>query len=237
MKVAFLGMGNSLEQYVRHCARHGSRELFDQLWAVNSLASVFHVDLCWHMDDVRIQELRVAAGADDGPWVGEMLQWFKDHPEQPVVTSRAHPHYPGLIEYPLEFVLNATGGPAYFNGTPAYAPALVYASHHPDSPIEPVTEFAIFGCDYAYAPGIWKGEKGRGCMEYWLGRLHEQGKTVVKLPKETWLMDVNCLKPYGYDTVHPKITDENGRCKVVFEELPRDKWPSVRQIEERYAKR
>lgn len=237
MKVALLGMGTSAEQYFRFCARHGSRECFDQLWAVNSLASIFHVDLCWHMDDVRVQEARVAAGAEDGPWIGEMLRWFRDNPDQKGYTSRAHPDYPGFEAYPLEFVLNATGGPCYFNGTPSYALGLAYASHHPESPIEPVTEISIFGCDYQYAPGIWKGEKGRGCMEYWIGRLHEQKKTTVKLPKETWLMDCNNLRPYGYDTIHPKITEENGRCKVVFEELPQQQWPTVEAIEDRYAKR
>jgi len=239
MKVALLGMGCSAEQYMRHCARHGSKDLFDQLWTVNSYGSIFGADLTWHMDDVRIQEERVKAGAEDGPWLKEMMRWFGEHPEQLVVTSRGHPSYPNLIEYPLEFVLNATGGPCYFNSTPSYALGLVYASHTEGCPLvpEPIDTLAIFGCDFAYAPGIWKGEKGRACMEYWLGRIQEQGKTQIKLPKETWLMDVNCLKPYGYDTVFPKITDADGRCEVIFEELPREKWPTAEQIEERYAKR
>lgn len=231
-----MGLGCSADQYFRHCARHGSRECFDQFWAVNSLASIFHVDLCFHMDDFRIQEMRAAACVEE-TGMAEMLRWFRENPDQKGYTSRAHPDYAGFESYPLEFVLNASGGPCYFNSTPSYALGLAFASHFENSPIAPVTELTIFGCDFQYAPGIWKGEKGRGCMEYWIGRLQGQGKTQVKLPKQTWLMDAHQLQPYGYDTVYPKISDENGSCKVVFEELPQEQWPTVEAIEERYAKR
>jgi hypothetical protein len=75
------------------------------------------------------------------------------------MTSRAHPDFPALIEFPLEDVINNLGL-AYFNGTAAYAVA--YAIHLG------ATKISLFGCDFSYERSH-HAEKGRGCLEFWLG--------------------------------------------------------------------
>jgi hypothetical protein len=78
---------------------------------------VFACDRVFHMDDVRIQQVRADAVPDSN--IAVMLDWMKAHPG-PIYTSRPHPDYPGLVRFPLQDVLNDLGT-AYFNGTAAYA--------------------------------------------------------------------------------------------------------------------
>ena len=225
-------MGPSAEQYFRHCARYGSKDLFDELWTVNMFSSIFRPDRVFHMDDVRIQRIRASLPQNEN-----LLRMMEDYKRTdiPIYTSRTDPEYPGLVSYPIEDVLNGTGGPFYFNHTPVYAVALALASHKmPDLLPEPVEQLAIFGCDYAYEHGRWYGEKGRACMEYWLGRC--RGTLEVHLPKETWLMDARDNYPYGYDTIKPQCsTDEYGKCVVTWEEVPEKDWPTAEEMEIRYA--
>src|SRR6185312_12637833 len=102
----------------------GRHVVAGEVWGINAVASVLRCDRAFHMDDVRIQEVRAKANPD-GP-IRQMLEWLKTAPG-PIYTSRAHPDYPGLVDFPLEAVLNATGGFPYFNSTPAYAIALAIA--------------------------------------------------------------------------------------------------------------
>jgi hypothetical protein len=68
-----------------------------------------------------------------------MLEWMREHPG-PIYTSRTHPDYPGLVEYPLEDVINELGF-SYFNSTAAYAVALRSSG---------VKKISLFGIDYTY---------------------------------------------------------------------------------------
>jgi hypothetical protein len=65
-----------------------------------------------------------------------------------------------MVPFPLEDVLNDLGY-GYFNNTCAYAVAL----RHPHRR----QEISLFGCDFTY-PKAHDAEKGRGCVEYWLGQ-------------------------------------------------------------------
>jgi SAM-dependent methyltransferase len=84
--VAILGLGPSLDQYLELTKRAGGRHRFcDETWAINALGDVFACDLVFHMDDVRIQEIRATAQPDSN--IAAMVQWLKNSPV-PVITSR-----------------------------------------------------------------------------------------------------------------------------------------------------
>jgi len=156
--IAILGLGPSLDQYLEHTKRLGGRSRFcDETWAINALGNVFDCDLIFHMDDVRIQEIRAEAAPASN--IAAMLEWLKTS-RVPVITSRAHPDYPALVDFPLEDVLNHLGHD-YFNNTAAYAVAL--AIHIG------ATKISLFGMDYTY-PNVHDAEKGRACVEFWRRR-------------------------------------------------------------------
>lgn len=221
--IAILGLGPSLDQYLELTKRAGGRHRFcDETWAINALGDVFACDLIFHMDDVRIQEIRAKAAPESN--IAAMVQWLKTSPV-PVVTSRKHPGYPALVEFPLEDVLNHLGHD-YFNNTAAYAVA--FAIH------AGAAKISLFGMDYTY-PNVHDAEKGRACVEFWLGQAHARGLQ-ISLPKSTTLMDSmypQASRLYGYDTldiefnVHP-----DGVLKLAMTE--RSTLPTAEQIEKLY---
>lgn len=221
--VAILGLGPSLDQYLDITKRQGGRTKFcDETWAINALGEVFSCDLVFHMDDVRIQEIRSAAAPASN--IAAMLKWIKNSPV-PVVTSRTHPDYPALVAFPLEDVLNHLGHD-YFNSTAAYA--IAFAIHTGASQI------SVFGMDFTY-PNVHDAEKGRACVEFWLGQAHARG-IKINLPKTTTLMD-SCYprssRLYGYDTTDVNFNiQEDGRLKLEF--VPREKLPTAEEIEKNY---
>ena len=221
--VAILGLGPSLDQYLEITKRLGGRsKLCDQVWAINALGDVFACDLVFHMDDIRIQEIRAAAAPDSN--IAAMLPWLKTSPV-PVVTSRSHPDYPPLVDFPLEDVLNNLGYD-YFNGTAAYAVA--FAIHIG------VEKISLFGVDFSY-PNQHQAEKGRACVEYWLGKAQERG-IKISVPKSTTLLDAchtRAERLYGYDTLHVNFDMQpDGKVKLDFE--PRATLPTAEQIERQY---
>ncbi len=224
MRVAILGLGPSLSQYVEITKRLGGRhKLVDETWGINAVGDVVRCDRIFHMDDVRIQEARAAAAPESN--IAAMLEWMRAHPG-PIYTSRTHEAYPGLVAYPLEDVINSTGY-AYMNSTAAYAVA--YAVH------VGATSIAMFGCDFTY-PNAHDAEKGRGCVEFWLGMAAARG-VKLQVPRASSLMDAmveDSQKLYGYDTIEPRIRDgEDGR-KFRIEFVERETVPTAEEIERRY---
>lgn len=223
MHIAILGLGPSVRQFLEITKRLGGRHKFcDEVWCINSLGDVFACDRVFHMDDVRIQQIRADAAPESN--IAAMLQWLKSHPG-PVVTSRTHPDYPGLVEFPLEQVLNRFPT-AYFNSTAAYAVA--YAIH------TGARKITCFGMDFTY-PDAHDAEKGRACVEFWLGIAAANGVELA-VPKTTSLLDaMNPLADrfYGYDCVELGITKAaDGAIKVAFTE--RETLPTAKAIEDRY---
>lgn len=221
--IAIIGLGPSLDQYTDITKRQGGRHKFcDETWAINALGDVLACDLVFHMDDVRIQEIRAKARPDSN--IAAMLDWIKTSPV-PVVTSRKHPDYPALVEFPLEDVLNNLGHD-YFNNTAPYA--IAFAIHIG------ATQISVFGMDYTYQ-NVHDAEKGRACVEFWLGQAHARG-IKIHLPKSTSLMDSNCPRTarlYGYDTVDIDFNmDDEGVLNLGF--TPRDKLPTAEEIERLY---
>jgi hypothetical protein len=222
--VAILGMGPSLAQYMAIVRGLCGRSAYcDEVWAINGLGDVFQCDRIFHMDDVRIQEIRAAAAPESN--IANMLRWLKKHPG-PVMTSRAHPDYPGLVEFPLEDVINDLGF-AYLNNTAAYAVA--YAIHLG------VKKISLYGCDFTYA-NAHDAEKGRACVEYWLGFAKARG-ILIATANTSSLMDA-CVpwaeKLYGYDTVSVAIKARAASEGYAVTFTERQTLPSAAEIEERY---
>lgn len=223
MHIAILGLGPSLDQYTGIAKRAGGRRAFcDETWGINAVGDVIACDRIFHMDDVRIQQIRADARPESN--IANMLKWLKTHPG-PIVTSRSHPDYPGLEEFPLAEVL--TNFPmGYFNSTAAYAVA--YALHIG------ATKISLFGCDFTYSNAD-HAEKGRACVEFWLGMAAHMGIEIA-IPKVSSLMDAYCTKAerfYGYDTVELNITrDDTGSISV--EKTERAMLPTADEIEHEY---
>lgn len=221
--VAIIGLGHSMAEYAKITRGLGGRHRFsDQTWAVNALGSIIQCDKIFHMDDVRIQEIRAKAKPESNTAV--MIQWMKTC-TIPIITSRPHPDYPATVPFPLVNVLNefTTG---YFNSTMAYAVAYAIWIG--------AEKISLFGCDFTY-PNAHQAEKGRACVEYWLGMAAERGIKIV-VPKASTLLDAlhtQAERFYGYDTLELAITqNKDGVIDVKFTEL--DDLPTAEQIEDNY---
>lgn len=222
--VAILGLGPSLVDYVQVTTRVGGRSAYcDEVWAINALGDILDCDMIFHMDDVRIQEVRAAAAPQSN--IASMLPWMKRH-KGPIVTSRLHPDYPGLVAFPLEDVINGLGCQAYFNNTAAYAIAFAL--------FRGFRKISLFGLDYTYA-NRHDAERGRACVEFWLGIAVEKGVELA-IAEHSSLMDACAPQPeklYGYDTLDVTIDrDDTGRATVSL--IPRDQLPTADEIERRY---
>lgn len=222
--VVILGLGPSLEAYVDVVKRVGSRHKFaDEVWGINAVGDVIQCDRVFHMDDVRVQEVRAAAKPESN--IAAMLSWLRTHPG-PVYTSREHPDYPGLVAYPIAEVM-ATIGVEYFNSTAAYAVAFaIYAG---------VERITLFGCDFTY-PNAHDAERGRGNVEFLLGFAKARG-IKIGLPDVTALMDA-CYprrdRFYGYDTIDVDFVDQEDGTRAI-QLTPHDRrLPSAEEIEAKY---
>lgn len=223
--VSILGLGPSLDQYTNVCKRLGGRHRYcDETWAINALGSVIQCDKIFHMDDVRIQELRAEAEPDSN--IASMLHWLKTT-RIPVITSRPHPDYPATEAFPLIEVLNAHAL-GYFNSTAAYAVAYAVWIG--------VKKISLFGCDFTY-PNAHDAEKGRACVEFWLGIAAERGIRLA-VPKNSTLLDAIHTQRerfYGYDTLDLNISaNEAGIIHVEFSERAAEDIPSAADVEAAY---
>ncbi len=222
MHIAILGLGPSVRQYLELTKRAGGRRAFcDQTWCINALGDVFACDFVVHMDDVRIQQIRADARPDSN--IARMLDWLRTSPV-PVVTSRAHPEFPALVEFPLEQCM--TQFPmGYFNSTAAYAVALAL--------LRGATKLTLFGMDFTY-PDAHTAEKGRACVEWWLGVAAARG-VQLSMPKTSTLMDAmhsQAERFYGYDTLELEFAATSSGVHITRTE--RATLPTAEQIEAAY---
>lgn len=223
-RVAILGLGPSLECYVDVVKRLGARsKLVDEVWGINAVGDVIQCDRVFHMDDVRVQEARAEAAPESN--IAAMLGWLKTHPG-PIYTSVPHPDYPGLIAYPLLDVMKSCGGTAYFNSTAAYAVA--FAVHMG------VEVLYLFGADFSYA-NSHLAEKGRGCVEFYLGMGKARGMQ-IGLPNTTSLLD-GCAtsdeRIYGFDGMDLEFVHDDDGALSDIKFTPRP-LPTAAEIEARY---
>lgn len=228
--VAIIGLGPSCATFFEVTRRLGGVSAYcDEVWGINAIGDVLKCDRIFHMDDLKVQEARAAA--KPGTNIAAMVNWLKSHPG-PIYTSRLRPGYPGLVEFPLEDVLNAkadgsNGGAPYFNSTAAYA--IAFAVHIG------VKKISLYGLDYTLA-NSHHAEQGRACCEFWLGIAAARGIEIM-IPETSSLMDA-CAderdRLYGYDCVDVNFHDdeESGRVRLAFKE--RADLPTAAEIEARY---
>jgi hypothetical protein len=224
MHIAIVALGPSSLQYIQMVESLGGRHAYcDQTWVINTYGNVLDHDLVFHMDDVRVQEIR--AKANPTGKIARMLEWLKTH-HKPVVTSRTHPDYPALEAFPLEAVVN-TFGSIYFNNTAAYAIALAL--------FRGARTLSLFGIDFTW-PNAHEAEKGRACCEYWLGRAQALG-VQLHIADSSTLMDSSAPfenRLYGYDTLHVDLAINDGKARIKFTPKPDDQLPTAAEIEHRY---
>jgi SAM-dependent methyltransferase len=220
--VTILGLGPSLEQYVNVVKRLGGRHAYcDEVWGINAVGGVLQCDRIFHMDDVRVQQVRAAAAPESN--IARMLEWLRTC-QVPVITSRPHPDYPALQAFPLREVLQSNRN-GYFNSTAAYAVAYAIWIG--------VKKISLFGIDFTY-PDAHDAEKGRACVEWWLGLAAARGIKLA-IAKQSTLMDA--LHPqaerfYGYDTLDLHFSDQDGALQIEMTE--RQALPTAEEIEARY---
>lgn len=228
--VAIIGLGPSCAAFFEMTRRMGGVSAYcDEVWGINAIGDVLRCDRIFHMDDLRVQEARAAE--NPGGNIAAMVRWLKTHPG-PVYTSRIRPGYPGLVEFPLEDVLNArhdgNGGAPYFNSTAAYA--IAFAIHIG------VRQISLFGLDYTL-PNSHHAEQGRACCEFWLGIAAARGIELT-IPSTSSLMDACATdrdRLYGYDCVDVAMSEEGSRLRVSFTD--RAEPVDAREIERRYDHR
>lgn len=222
--VAILAMGPSIAAWTEWAKNQGTtRKLADDVWTVNALGDVFRCDAIFHMDDVRVQEIRAAARPDGN--IAAMLEWLRTHPG-PIYTSRLREGYPGLVEYPVEDVMNDLGI-VYFNSTTAYALAL--AVHRKFSKI------TLFGFDFTY-PNSHHSERGRACVEFIAGIAHARGIQVLAPPGSTLFdaTDKTEDKLYGFNGSNVVVKRDPATKKYSLTVTDREQMPTADEVERAY---
>jgi hypothetical protein len=208
--VAIVAMGYSHKEFISDMSRGTKR--FDEVWTLNGFGKTIAHDRFFLMDDLKMQEVR----AGQNKYVEGLLDTAKNHPG-PVYTSRVYPDYPNLVEYPIEGVINATGS-CYLNNSVPYMIAYAVALG--------VEEISIYGADYTY--GDKRTERGRGCVEFWLGLATARG-IKVNVPEASSLLDGGSTEIYGYWSENVSISNTDGKWNV--ERTPKDSLPTLAEIE------
>lgn len=224
-RLAILGCGPSSLDYFPMAECMGDRAAkYDAVWAVNSFGSVAQCDMIFHMDDLKVQEIRAAGTTEWSPKLATMLGYFKKT-NIPIMTSRAYPEYPTSQAFPLDAIVNKMGT-FYFTSTPAYAVA--YGLY------QGFKEISLFGMDYTW-PNSSQAEEGRACIEFWIG-MGMAHKVVFNIAQSSTLM---CTreplqhKLYGYDSQElVRIVGEDNKVKLEFKD--KEVLPTAEEMRAKY---
>ena len=181
--VAIVGMGKSWFDY-NLAKSHGVH--FDEVWAINGVASVIYHDRVFMMDPPS----RFLDTDDAGGQTDSMAKLLKEH-EGPIYTCELDDRCPGLVEYPIKEVIEDTNC-YYLNNTVAYAIAFAYWNE--------VSNIKLFGVDFSYKGNLHFAEAGRGCVEFWLSKCIEKN-IQIEVASSSGLLDTDVpaeQKLYGY---------------------------------------
>lgn len=182
-KIAIVAMGKSHSSFIL-AKTHSSP--IDEVWAINAMSGVVFHDRVFMMDPAS----RFLDSEDAGSQTGIMRSVLASHPG-PIYTCELDPRCPGLVEYPLEEVMNATQC-GYYNNTVAFAIGFAIAAK--------VGEIHLYGIDFSYKKTVHFAEAGRACCEFLLSKAIERG-IKVGVAQESSLLDSNepaKSKLYGY---------------------------------------
>ena len=196
MKIAIVGLGGSYADYIS--ARVASQD-FDEVWGINCIGAIIHVDRTFMMDPVTRFLNTENAGTQTG-----VAREFLTKNTRPIYSCIKHADFPAVELYPLEEVAKDTGL-CYFNNTVAYA--IAYAIW------KKVTKICLFGIDFTYK-NVNMAESGRACVEFWCATAISKG-IKIEIAHRSGLMDTNVPdneKLYGYHRLEDPLvqTVENG---------------------------
>jgi hypothetical protein len=200
-RMAIVAMGRSNDQFV--LAKTHSQEI-DEVWAINAMGGVVFHDRMFMLDPAS----RFLDSEDAGTQTGLMRAVVKNH-QGPIYTCELDDRCPGLVEFPLEEVVNAVGT-WYLNNTVAYAIAFAIAAK--------VKKLMIYGVDFSYKGNVHFAEAGRACCEFILAKAVERG-IQVGIAQTSSLLDTSLPpneKLYGYHRLadQPVFSlEEDGRFK------------------------
>ena len=197
MNIAIVGLGGSYADYI--AARVASQE-FDEVWGINCIGAIIHVDKTFMMDPVS----RFLDTDNAGTQTGVARQFLKTN-KKPIVTCQLDKRVKHLELFPLKQVTLDLGY-CYFNNTVAYA--IAYAIW------KKVNKISLYGIDYTYK-NVSMAESGRACVEFWCAIAVTKG-IKLEVAHRSSLLDTNVPeneKLYGYhrldDPVVQTVQDGN----------------------------
>lgn len=198
-EIAIVGLGGSFSDFVY--ARMNSHE-FDEIWGINCVGGIFHVDRTFMMDPAS----RFLDDVKAGTQTGIAIEFLETPGKGPIYSCCLDDRVPEILEYPLEEVITATGF-SYFNNTVAYALAFAVAHR--------VSKIHLYGIDFSYKRNIHFAEAGRACVEFWCAMALAKG-IMIEVAPTSGLLDTNVPedeKIYGYhrldDPLVQKVVDGN----------------------------
>jgi len=182
MKIAIVGLGGSFSDYVS--AKITSQE-FDEIWGINCIGGVIHVDKTFMMDPVS----RFLDTENAGTQTGIARKFLKEN-KKPIITCQLDKRIKNLELFPLKEVATELGY-CYFNNTVAYAVAYAIWIK--------ATQICLYGIDYTYK-NVNMAESGRACVEFWCAIAATKG-IKLEVAHGSSLLDTNVPeneKLYGY---------------------------------------
>lgn len=182
MKIAIVGLGGSYADYI--AARVASQQ-FDEVWGINCIGGIIHVDKTFMMDPVS----RFLDTDNAGTQTGVARQFLKEN-KKPIITCQLDKRVKHLKLFPLKEVATELGY-CYFNNTVAYAVAYAIWSK--------VKQINLYGIDYTYK-NVSMAESGRACVEFWCAIAATKG-IKLEVAHRSSLLDTNVPdneKLYGY---------------------------------------
>lgn len=183
--IAIVGLGGSFSEFV--LARINSLK-FDEVWGINSIGAILHVDRTFMMDPASRFLDDIKAGTQTGVGKEHLLHTPK---KGPIYSCVLDERVPEIELFPLEEVV-ADLQFCYFNNTVAYAVAFAIYSK--------VAKISFYGIDFSYRQNINFAEAGRACVEFWCAIAVTKG-IQVEVARTSGLLDTNVPedeKLYGY---------------------------------------
>ncbi len=200
MNIAIVGLGGSYADYI--AARVASQE-FDEVWGINCIGNIIHVDKTFMMDPVS----RFLDTDNAGTQTGVARQFLKTN-KKPIITCQLDKRVKHLELFPLKEVTLDLGY-CYFNNTVAYA--MAYAIW------KKVNKISLYGIDYTYK-NVSMAESGRACVEFWCAIAVTKG-IKLEVAHRSSLLDTNVPeneKLYGYHRLDDPLvqTVQNGNLLI-----------------------
>tara|TARA_R100000734_G_C3289175_1_gene81271 strand:- start:179 stop:910 length:732 start_codon:yes stop_codon:yes gene_type:complete len=220
--IAIVGLGKSWFDY--NLAKSHSVH-FDEVWAINAVASVIFHDRVFMMDPPsRFLDTQDAGGQTDC-----MKELLTNH-NKPIYTCQLDERCKNLVEYPVKEIVKETNC-HYLNNTVAYAIAFAYWNN--------VANIKLFGMDFSYKNNLHFAESGRACVEFWLAKCMDK-RIQVEVASSSSLLDTNIpgqQRLYGYHRLsdpYIPVVDQKGIELKKLSELKVEKKQILPQIADRY---